>query len=67
MALFSCILIFKLLFKLYKYYSNDILIRIILLINNFIKDKKLLSTFKFDETWINFPSLNWWKKNLEIL
>ena len=61
MALFSCILIFKLLFKLYKYYSNDILIRIILLINNFIKDKKLLSTFKFDETWINFPSLNWWK------
>ena len=31
-----------------------------LIVDNFIKDKKLLSTFKADETWMNFPSLNWW-------
>ena len=31
-----------------------------LIIDNLIKDQKLLSTFKLDETWMNFPSLNWW-------
>ena len=31
-----------------------------LIVDNFIKDKKLLSTLKSDETWMNFPSLNWW-------
>lgn len=31
-----------------------------LIVDNFIKDQKLRETFKDDNTWENFPSLNWW-------
>ena len=31
-----------------------------LIVDDLIKDKKMISVLKSDETWINFPSLNWW-------
>ena len=31
-----------------------------LILDNLIKDQNLRNTFKADDTWENFPSLNWW-------